>query len=169
MLKRFSLICILIFLGTVVAQTGIPRAQAMFIYNFSRLIEWPSSYKNGPFVIGILGSSSTQIELSNYTKGKKVGAQPITIRKFKKPEEVSTCHILFVPFAKTKFIPDVLARLGNKSVLIISERNGAINEGATINFVIVNNSLKFELKSSNATKNNIKLSSKLKDMAYKNY
>jgi len=53
------------------AQTGIPKAQAMFIYNFSRLVEWPVAYKSGPFVIGVLGGSSVADELEVYAMGKK--------------------------------------------------------------------------------------------------
>ncbi|NJM16808.1 MAG: YfiR family protein [Bacteroidales bacterium] len=53
------------------AQTGISKAQAMFLYNFSRLVEWPASAKSGDFVIGILGNSSIVEELTAYTQGKR--------------------------------------------------------------------------------------------------
>ena len=89
---------------SAISQTGIPRAQAMFIYNFSRLIEWPANYKSGPFVIGVLGNSNTYTELVTYTENKSVGSQPIQVKKFDDIAEIGTCHILFVPFNKTKMI-----------------------------------------------------------------
>jgi len=169
-MKRLTGLAIaIILLTSMSSQTGIPRAQAMFIYNFSRLIEWPANYKSGPFVIGVLGSSQTLSELQAYTANKTVGAQKITVKRFNSPAEIATCHILFVPFGKTKQLPEVTQALGNKSTLIISEKNGATDDGAALNFVIIGDKLKFEVKSSNATSRNIKMSSKLSEMAYKTY
>ena len=169
-MKKFtSFLLVLILMVMANAQTGIPRAQAMFIYNFSRLIEWPDSYKSGPFIIGVYGSSPTLTELETYTTNKAVGSQPIQVRKFNSPAEIANCHILFIPFGKTKEIPDVTQAIGSKSTLIIAEKNGAIEEGAAINFLIVGDKLKFEIKPSNATDRRIKMSSKLSEMAFKTY
>jgi hypothetical protein len=141
----------------------------MFIYNFSRLIEWPANYKNGPFVIGVLGNSGLQEQLQVYTNGKRVGSQPITVKTFNSPGDISTCHILFVPFNDTKSMPNVVSSIAGKSTLVITEKNGAIEQGSAINFVVVGDKLKFELSSGNASKYKIKVSSKLNEMAYKVY
>ena len=150
-------------------QTEISRAEAMFIYNFSRLIEWPANYKTGPFVIGVYGSSPIQKELQSYTTGKRVGSQPIAVKSFTSPAEISTCHILVVPFNSSKQLVNIVPTLSGKSTLLITEKSGAISDGAAINFVIIGNNLKFELSPGNATKYGIKLSSKLSEMAFKLY
>ena len=149
------------------SQMGIPKAQAMFIFNFCRLIEWPASCRTGNFKIAVLGTSTVADELETYTQGKKIGTQEIQIIRFKTMEEISTCHILFVPFARSKQLAEISSSLqaAGKSVLIISEKNGALNEGSAINFIIQEDKLKFELKGENASKNGIKVSSKLQEMA----
>jgi hypothetical protein len=169
MKKIFSIIIVLTLLQSLNSQTDIPRAQAMFIYNFSRLIEWPANYKSGPFIIGVLGASTTLSELETYTVNKTVGTQPIQVKKFNEVSEIGVCHILFVPFSKTKQLSLINQTLGNKSTLIICEKNGAIEEGAAVNFVVVGDKLKFEIKPSNAESKQIKLSSKLSEMAFKSY
>jgi hypothetical protein len=151
------------------SQTDISRAEALFIYNFSRLIEWPANYKSGPFVIGVLGSSPIINQLKNYTSGKQVGSQPITIKTFNSPVEISTCHILFVPFSETKHMANIVSQVSGKSTLLITEKNGAAQEGAGINFVVVGDKLKFEVNESNISKYGIKMSSKLNEMAFKVY
>jgi hypothetical protein len=153
----------------IFAQTDIPKAQAMFIYNFSRLIEWPSSYKSGPFVVGFLGSSTTFEQMESFSTGKNVGSQPISVQKYATVADISTCHILFVPFSKTKDMVNILSKIQGKSTLIITEKNGAINDGAALNFVVVDDKLKFEFKPDNAVKYQLKVSSKLNEMAYKVY
>lgn len=169
MRKILLLISILIYSIQSYAQTDLSRAQSMFIYNFSRLIEWPASQKTGPFVIGVIGSSSIVSELKTYTTGKSVGSQPIMIKTFKSVAELSACHILYLPFSETKQLQNIIPQLASKNTLIITEKNGAIELGSAINFVVIGDKLKFELCANNATKYDIKVSSKLNEMAYKNY
>ncbi len=160
-------LCILPILSF--AQTDIARAEALFIYNFSRLIEWPANYKTGPFVIGVLGKTPITEQLRTFTSGKQVGSQPISVKSYGSPAEISTCHILFVPFSETKYMSNIVTQVTNKSTLIITEKNAAIQQGSAINFVVIGDRLKFELSPNNAQKYNIKLSSKLNEMAYQVY
>jgi hypothetical protein len=169
MKKLISLIGLFIILTSMNSQTGIPRAQAMFIYNFSRLVEWPTSYKSGQFIIGVIGASATYNELKTYTANKAVGSQKIVVKKFESAAEIGQCHILFVPFNKTKQMSEITSTLGSKSTLLICEKNGAVDSGAAINFIVIGDKLKFEVSMGNATSKNIKMSSKLSEMAYKSY
>ncbi len=169
-MKRNAIIFLLICLiSSSQAQTGIPKAQAMFIYNFSRLIEWPASYRTGPFVIGVIGSPDVAKELTTYTTGKKVGTQDIMVKQYKDVSEIDKCHILFVAFSKTKSMEELNSSLANKSTLIISEKNGAIDSGSAINFAVIGDKLKFEISQQNANKYGIKMSAKLQEMAFKVY
>ena len=171
-MKRLSVLLSVIFLAAsslIFAQTGIPKAQAMFIYNFSRLIEWPPEYKSGAFVIGVFGTSNVANELDSYTSGKKVGAQSINVQRLKSVDEISKCHILFVPFGRTKQLTEIVGKINNLSTLLITEKKGAIDTGSAINFLIVGDKLKFEFKQTNASKYGIKVSSRLQEMAFKSY
>ncbi|HLO57161.1 MAG TPA: YfiR family protein [Bacteroidales bacterium] len=165
-MKKISTLLIAILITTsAYMQTSIPKAQSLFIYNFSRMIEWPASYRTGNFIIGILGTSEVAGELESYTKGKKVGAQDIQVIRYKTPQEIQQCHILFVPFVRTKQLPEVVSLLAGKSTLIITEKTGALTEGSAINFVILEDKMKFELKAENANKFGIKFSAKLQEMS----
>lgn len=169
-MRKFGLFLLFFILPTLsFSQTDISRAEALFIYNFSRLIEWPASYKTGPFVIGVLGDSPISAELKSFTSGKQVGAQAITIKNYNSIAEISSCHILFIPFSETKYLPNIITQVSNKSTLIITEKSAAIQGGSAINFVVIGDKLKFELSPQNAQRYNIKLSSKLNEMAYQVY
>jgi hypothetical protein len=165
MKKTLATIIFLLFASVAYMQTTIPKAQTLFIYNFSRLIEWPVNYRTGPFVIGVVGGVEVTMELELYTKGKKVGTQDINVVRFKTVKDITNCHILFVPFDKTKQLPEIQGMLSDKSTLIITEKAGALDEGSAINFIIVEDKLKFELKPENAQKLGIKFSSKLLEMS----
>lgn len=166
-LKITSVIYLLLIIlaGKTTAQTSIPKAEAMFIYNFSRLVEWPSNYRTGPFIIASLGTSPVADELKIYTAGKKVGIQEIQIINYKTVQEITNCHILFVPFGKTKQMAEIIAAVQDKSILIITEKNGALNEGSAINFILLSDKIKFEINGNNITKYGLKYSAKLQEMA----
>jgi hypothetical protein len=146
-------------------QTGIPKAQSMFIYNFSRLIEWPAADKQGDFIIGVLGSSDIFGELEAFCAGKKVGTQGIVVKKFKDLTELSKCHILFISYGKTSGLADILAKIGGDATLLVGEKKGCVENGAAICFSLQEDKLKFELKSANASKYGLKVNSKLEEMA----
>jgi hypothetical protein len=148
-----------------IGQTDIARAQAMFMYNFTRLVEFSNSNKSGDYIIGFIGMSDTYVEMKNFSIGKMVGNQQIFVVKYNTVEEISKCHILFVPFNKTKEIENIITQLRGSSTLIISEKNGAIKNGSAINFIVNDDKLKFEIKPDNATKFQIILSQKIKEMA----
>lgn len=146
-------------------QSNLAQAQSIFTYNFTRLIEWPSDFKSGDFVIGVYGTSEVFSEIKKYMSGKSVGAQPILIRKIADLEDIGKCHILFVSFGKCKEIPAIVAKIGSNKTLIIAEKKGSLEDGAAINFTIVDDKLKYEMKASNLTKMGLKYNSNLENMA----
>ena len=137
----------------------------MFIYNFTKYIEWPSSYQNGNFVIGVFGDSPVIENLEKMASVKKVGAQPIQVVKFNSVPEISKCHILFVPAGKSKELEEILIKTGNQATLVITEKPGLAKKGSAINFVLVNGRWKFEINNSVTASSNLKVSSELLKMA----
>jgi hypothetical protein len=150
---------------TTEGQLSMESAQSIFIFNFTRQIDWPENYKSGEFVIGILGSCPLYDALNNYVANKKVGGQPISVKKFATVADVSKCHILFVPYGKTKSLAEVTTKLSGQSTLIITERAGATDQGAGINFIMKDDKLKFELKTSNVVKYGLKVQAALETLA----
>ncbi|MBN2214490.1 MAG: YfiR family protein [Bacteroidales bacterium] len=152
----------------IFSQTELGKAQAFFIYNFSRLIKWPANYSQGDFVIGVFGNSNTYENLVELTKNKKVGMQTMVVRKFSDVGELPDCHILLIAADNASKINEINQRLANKHTLIISESNGLINQGSAIDFLVVDSKLKFKMNVGNAEKYNLIVSKSLLDMAMVN-
>lgn len=148
--------------------SSIQQAQSLFIYNFSRLIQWPEGNQTGDFVIGVIGNDNLYKSLVTYVSNKKVGAQPIVIKKFDTPESLTRCHIIFVGNSKVAAFDEVLNRVRGTNSLIITEKKGMINMGSAIDFFMDQDKLKFVINSINAQKYNLTVSKSLEDMAYRN-
>jgi hypothetical protein len=149
MKKVFVLVAVCFLAGNIFSNDAF-RVQAMYIYNFTRYVNWPAEYEATSFVIGILGECEVVEELRAFTRGKKVGNKPITVVCFNNVSDITQCHILYVPHHKSEDI---------------CETPGSINAGAAISFIYTENKLKFELNSENANKYGLTVSSTLCNMA----
>lgn len=137
----------------------------MFIYNFTKYFEWPPSYKEGNFVIGILGNSPLLLELNKMAAVKKAGSQPFEIKTFPNVSSISNCHMLIVAPDVTTPLPEIIAKIKKNSTLLITEKQGFAKQGAAINFVVQNNKPAFELNKANVEKQEIKVSKDLLSLA----
>jgi hypothetical protein len=99
--RFFTLLILIFFVLQSKAQLPDPvsKIKVMFLYNFTKYIEWPKEYKQGDFIIGILGggSEALQKELEKLALTKKAGIQNIVIKKYNSLAEVDKCHMLFIP------------------------------------------------------------------------
>lgn len=160
----------LFFIQTGFKPAGVidtnAKIKAVFIYNFTKYIEWPKAYKEGEFTIGIIGESPLYSELTKMTQTKKVANQSLQVKKFNSIDELSKCHILYLSKDKSGEISSLLKSLKNNSTLIVTEETGLVDKGAGINFIIKDNRQKFELNKGNVEKYKLKVSSSLEALAF---
>lgn len=133
--------------------------------NFTKLIEWPQSYRQGNFVVGVVGESPLYNELVKMSKTKRVANQSLQIKKYATTGEIDKCHILYVSREESEEISTVVKKVKSNSTLIITEKQGLVEKGAGINFIIQDNRQKFELNKKNVEKYQLKVSSNLEALA----
>lgn len=165
-MKRF-LILIFAIVSVNICTAQDAKFKAMFIYNFTKQIAWPASDKSGDFIICVVNQNDLLNNIKTVTTGRTVGAQPITVVGVKSVDEISKCHILYLSFADSKAdkLESAIAKLGSASSLIITDRPGALKNGSCINFLIVDDKIKFELNKSAASERKLQISSQLESMA----
>jgi hypothetical protein len=150
------------------AQDAMSKAQANFIYNFTKFFDWPQTEKTGDFIIGVLGSKSLFTDLQNVTAGKKNVTQNIVIKYFKNDNEISKCQVIYVDALKSNSLKDIHNKTG-VHCLIISNSNSSIEKGAVIEFIHEGDRLKYGFSQENALKHSLKFHSKVSEMASKKY
>jgi len=167
-MKRICLmISFVLLLSPMLFAQNNDKFKAVFLYNFTRYIEWPSN-TSSEFVIGVVGSSSIYSELQSITQGKLVGSQAIKIKKVQNVSEMGSCSILYVSSEVSSQVAHLATELKDNNMLIITERSGLINKGAGISFVVDNGKQKFEISKLNLEKRGLKVNKQLLDMAVNN-
>jgi hypothetical protein len=138
----------------------------VFLYNFTRYFEWPEKKKDGNFIIYVVGKNDNLItELKGLSGKKKVGNQDIEIKNSVTYDNSIPCHIIYVLNDVVKGVPDASSKNKNKGTLVVAEALNACKQGGSINFVVIENKLKFEYSKNNALKTGLKTNDDFKALA----
>jgi hypothetical protein len=165
-LLSFSLVTIWLSMRPDQSEEANAKIKAIYIYNFTKYIEWPETYKQGNFVVGVLGTSAPLIsELNKMAAAKTVGSQKFEIKNISSAADASNCHIVYILSDNSSQLGDVLSKVKGKSALVVTDKAGMAAKGSAINFVVVDNKQKIELNKSNIEKYKLKVASTLVEMA----
>ena len=86
--------------------------KAGYIYNFAKLVEWPSAVarKGQPIVITVLGNDAFASVLERVVQGKKVDDRPFVVKRLNNREGIKdcACQILFVAGGESSRTADIV-------------------------------------------------------------
>ena len=155
----FSMLCFLLSSNFLFAQNE--KLKTVFIYNFTKYIQWPEESSNDNFVIGVVGRTKLTKELEELAKVKKVGNQVVQIKKLENPSEAADVNILLISASSSDQLASAKASYQGLPTLIVCEEEGLVKAGAGINFVSEDGRLHFEISKSNIEAHSLKVSSQL--------
>jgi len=152
------------------AQTQNPefKVKAVFLYNFSRFVEWPAEvFTNAtdPFVIGVYGENKFGTSLEEAVKGEKIDQHPIIVKYFTAASEVINCNILYVSSSNKEEIKEVITNVGSKSILTVGDSPVFPKFGGMIRFFTQDDKIRFQINDEAAKAARLKISSKLLSVA----
>lgn len=144
-------------------------AKAGFIFNFLKFIDWPATAflsESDPFQLCVVSPEDVTGSFRSLEKHTAKGrAIKVTALEPSNSDSADTCNILFFTEA-AEHSPDILRRLrSDRPVLIIGETPHFARDGGMINFVIVDNRVKFEINIASARARHLNISSKLSSLA----
>jgi nitrogen regulatory protein PII len=165
LLMKKALFSTILMLICMLASAQNYKQHPLFIYSFTRYIQWPDAYNQGDFEILVMGDSPILEELKALAQHKKVGDRTITVSKINNVTEIRRCNMLFIPADKSDKLNEVLQKVDKQSVLVITEQAGLGVRGSCINFITKEGKLAFELNQSAFAKRNLKASNEITRLA----
>lgn len=149
--------------GEYASQDTDYSVQSMFLYNFAGMVNWPSAYQSGEFIIAVYGNNPMAEEIQDMAQRRNVGGRQIEAKTFNSINEISKCHIIYVPSGQSRNLSDVVDHLkaNNISALIVSDSRRALRDGAVINFIIRQGRQRFQVSEENARTMGVDLSGEI--------
>jgi hypothetical protein len=156
---------VLLVLSAFLSQAQNYNLHTVFIYSFTRYVIWPDAYNQGEFEILVVGDSPIVDALQKMAQAKKVGDRAIKVTRINNAGEIRKCNIIFVPASQSAELTNIVSKVNNQSMLIITEEPGLGSKGSDINFVMKEGKLAFELNQSAVTRQNLKIANELSRLA----
>ncbi len=171
--KGIYIALFLIFSSVIVANTDTEAQdyttamKVRYLKAFSKYVEWPSSYKSGQFIIGVLNNKKIADALKVKLNGRKIGLQSYKVVNYTTARTVAKCHMLYVPTNKSAELKTIVSRIKKFSTLLVTDKPGLITQGPGINLVMDGPKQKFELNKKVMKKSALTVSAQLEPMAAK--
>ena len=160
----------LMLAGCLVASRGEAAApseyqvKAVFLFNFSRFVEWPTTAfasADAPFVLGVFGHDPFGADLDQVVKGASVDGRPLVVRRVRRTAEAADCQILFIHQSESRRLAEVLAAVGRRQTLTVSDFPGSAQRGVMIRLMTQGGHVRMHVNVDTARAANLVISSNL--------
>jgi len=152
------------------AQADEYRVKAAFLYKFGSYIEWPSgsfARADSPVTIGVMGAEALAEELAQIVAGRNVNGRPVRVRRLRPGDPIAGLHVLFVGRADGGRLAEILAAARGQALLTVTESEEGLELGSMINFVVVEDKVRFDIAPPPSESSNLKISARLLGVARK--
>jgi hypothetical protein len=143
------------------------QVKAVFIYNFTHFIQWPSTAftsDTSSFVIAVLGNNAFGSYLEQTVSGESYKNHPIEVRYYQNISEINNAHILYID--KSFALPgNAISALKNKPVLTVSDNEDFMAASGILRFFTDKNKIRLQINPEAAKQSGLEVSSKLLSLA----
>ncbi len=155
-------------IATAHAQAQEYALKAAFLTKFGLYVEWPASAfssSTSPVYLCVVGQDPFGKSLEKTLAGGHINGRNVSIRRLKTIDRNSGCHILYIAASEAQRGAQIIEALRGSNVLIVSDTHGSGSGVGIIDFVIVENRVRFNIDDNAAAENGLVISSKLLSLA----
>jgi hypothetical protein len=148
------------------AQFSIDAVKAAYLFRFASYVQWPEGAQGpGPFIIGVVGAEDVAVHLEHLLTGMSVAGKPARVRRVRTAAELDGVHILFIGAESFRSSRPLRLRAIEKPILLVTDSSNGLDGGGVINFMEVNQNLRFEISLEAADRCGLKIDSALLSVA----
>ncbi len=142
--------------------------KAAFLYKFSDYIQWPPqvlSDPHAPIVFGVLDADQVAANLRQVVAGHQVNGHPVIVRTLQPGDSPSGIQVLFVGHSDGNAASGALLASTDLPVLTVTDSSDWKGSVSIINFVVVDDKVRFDVSLKSATRSKLKISTRLLSVA----
>lgn len=137
------------------------NVKAAYLFHFSGYVEWPAETPADVITIGVIGNADVAADLKRILPGRTIQERSLQVREMGVADNLSGIQILYVGREHTASLPALAEKAKEQHLLLVSDTEAGLNQGAAINFVMTSRRVRFEISLRATDEAGIKLSSRL--------
>ncbi|MGB9031065.1 MAG: YfiR family protein [Acidobacteriaceae bacterium] len=141
------------------------EVQAAYLYNFGKFVRWPEVAVRGPILVCVAGQDRFAQTVARLVAGEQIRGRRVEVRNLDEPEGAGACSILFVGAQERARTDAFLAAADGKPVLTVGDGPDFLARGGIIQFVPVEDHVRFSVNLEAANRCGVGLSSELLKVA----
>jgi len=150
-----------------VAAPTDTAVKAAFLPRFARYVTWPAAAMpkgSDPFILCLVGGDPFGAALDDAVRSQSIDGRRIIVRRMDSAVGADRCQIAFVPGGKVQSPGQIMAALGRRPVLTVTDANAGPQRGM-IHFSVVDGRVRFFIDQASAARNGLTISSRLLALA----
>lgn len=171
-LLALAILCVALSCAAVgqPAAPAVPNLErsvkAAYLFKFLGYVEFatPKDAGDAPLAVGVMGAEDVAAELARITAGRTINGRPVVVRSLREGDPLAGMQMVFAGVASD--LPKVLRSVAQNGALGVADDENGLQQGAVINFRLVEDRVRFEVSLPAAERSNLKLSSRLLSVAW---
>jgi hypothetical protein len=136
--------------------------KAIFLYRFAGYVTWPASTANAPqFTIAVLGEENVAEQLTEFLPQHPIQGKPARAATIQGLSQLGDAQILYIGPDFAGKLSVLIDALKDRPILIVTDQPGALEQGSTVNFLLEEQHVRFEISTAAAKRSGLLIGSGL--------
>jgi hypothetical protein len=136
--------------------------KAAFLFRFGGYVDWPPAALAGAqFVIAVLDDEPVAAELARLVPNRTVAGRAVLVRPISNLKQLHDAQLLYIGPSHREELRTLIGAVSSRPVLVVTDEAGGLDAGATVNFMLIDQRVRFEISLDSATRSGLRIGSEL--------
>jgi hypothetical protein len=136
--------------------------KAAFLYRFTGYVDWPAQAAADPqFIIAVLDADGVAAELGRLLQNRQIQNRPAQVRSIKNIRELDGAHMLYIGGSHRDDLRRLISSVAGRPVLVVTNADGGLDAGSSVNFLLIDQRVRFEISLDAAQGSGLRVASEL--------
>ena len=136
--------------------------KAAFLYRFTGYVDWPPQAAADPqFTIAVLDAGGVATELERLLQNRQIQNRPAQVRPIKNLRELDGAQMLYIGGSHRDDLHRLISSVAGRPVLVVTSQEGGLDAGSSVNFVLIDQRVRFEISLDAAQGSGLRVASEL--------
>lgn len=142
------------------------QIEAAFLYRFVGFVHWPEgASKAADFTVAVLDDEAVASDLERLLPSNELQGKRLRVRSIRRIDELGDAQILYIGESNERVLRRWLAQVAGRPVLVVTNQPDGLDAGSTINFLVVDRHVRFEISLAAAKRAGLNISADLLSVA----